>query len=341
MLTRWVKTPHAQRRRDVLFYGMRIVSGTTGIIPSDRETATLALDGHRIALTNLRKVYFPKTGLTKGDLLAYYLAVADTILPHVSDRAVVMKRYPDGVDGPFFYMKRAPAVRPDWVRTCSIEHGSGSTIDFPVIDDRASLLWMINLGCIDLNPWYSLCDDPDRPLYLHFDLDPTEGTSFSIVREAALIVRDVLEGLGMRPFVKTSGSTGAHVYVAIRTGPRQREVWEIAKEIGWQVANAHPDVLTAEYRVAKRPGGHVLIDYNQNAFGKTLASVYSVRPNAEALVSTPVTWEEIKDGCEPSDFTLRTVPARIARLGDLWKPLLNRRGRFDLQRAWRRPRASV
>lgn len=317
------------------------MSRTPSLIPSDCDAATLVLDGHRVALTNLRKVYFPQLGVTKGDLLAYYLAIADTILPHVSDRAIVMKRYPDGVDGAFFYMKRAPAARPDWIRTCSIEHGSGSTIAFPIIDDRASLLWVINLGCIDLNPWYSLCDDPDRPLYLHFDLDPTEGASFSVVRAAALILRDVLEGLGMKPFIKTSGSSGAHVYVAIRIGPRQHEVWEIAKEIGVQIARAHPGVLTAEYRIANRPPGRVLVDYNQNAFGKTLASVYSVRPNAQALVSTPVTWKEIEDGCEPSDFTLHNVPARIASLGDLWKPLLSGRGRFDLQRTWRPRRASV
>jgi bifunctional non-homologous end joining protein LigD len=138
----------------------------------------------------------------------------------------------------------------------------------------------------------------------------------------------------MRPFVKTSGSSGAHVYVAIRIGPRQHEVGEIAKEIGRQTAGAHPDVLTAEYRVAKRPPGRVLVGYNQNAFGKTLASAYSVRPNAEALVSTPVTWKEIENGCEPSDFTLRNVPARFASLGDLWKPLLSRRGRFDLRHAF-------
>jgi bifunctional non-homologous end joining protein LigD len=160
------------------------VNAKPSLIPSDGDGGTLVLDGHRVALTNLGKVYFPELGVTKGDLLAYYLAIAGTILPHVSGRAIVMKRYPNGVDGAFFYMKRAPAARPAWIRTCSIEHGSGSTIAFPVIDDRASLLWVINLGCIDLDPWYSFCDDPDRPLYLHFDLDPTEGASFSVVREA-------------------------------------------------------------------------------------------------------------------------------------------------------------
>ena len=165
---------------------------------------------------------------------------------------------------------------------------------------------------------------------MHFDLDPTDDTTFSVVREGALIVGDVLRGIGMTPFVKTTGSRGVHIYVAIRSGPTQHEVWEIAKEIGHQIARAHPDVLTAEYRVAKRPPNRVLVDYNQNAFGKTLASIYSVRPNEAATVSTPVTWDELEAGCEPGDFTIFNVPERIARVGDLWKPLLSSRGRFDL-----------
>jgi bifunctional non-homologous end joining protein LigD len=299
-------------------------------IPTDAENVTVEVDGCRVALTNLRKVYFPALGLTKGDLLRYYLSVADVLLPHIAEHAMVMKRYPHGVTGNFFYMKRTPAPRPDWIRTCPIHHRSGNVIDFPVIDDRPSLLWLINLGCIDLNPWYSLCEDPDRPLYLHFDLDPVTGTPFSVVREGALIVGDVLRGLGMTPYVKTSGSRGVHIYVGIRVGPEQHEVWELAKTIGWQIAKAHPDVLTAEYRIAKRPAGRVLIDYNQNAWGQTLASIYSVRPNEAASVSTPVEWSELEAGCEPGDFTIFNVPQRVAKSGDLWKPLLRSRGRFDL-----------
>jgi bifunctional non-homologous end joining protein LigD len=301
-------------------------------IPNDVDNATLEVDGRRVVLTNLRKVYFPKLKLTKGDLLRYYSSVADVLIPHVADRAMVMKRYPHGVTGDFFYMKRAPSPRPPWIRTCAIEHSSGNVIDFPVIDDLPSLLWLINLGCIDLNPWYSLCEDPDRPHYLHFDLDPTPGATFEVVREAALIVRDVLQGLGMTPFVKTTGSKGVHVYVAIRSGPTQHEVWAIAKEIGHHTARAHPDVLTAIYRVANRPPNHVLVDYNQNAFGKTLASIYSVRAYEAATVSTPVTWEELEGGCQPADFTMLNVPERVERLGDLWQPLLRSRGRFDLEK---------
>ncbi len=301
-------------------------------IPNDVDDAAIDVGGRRVALTNLRKVYFPKLRLTKGDLLRYYLDISEAIIPHVADRAMVMKRYPHGVTGDFFYMKRAPKPRPPWVRTCSIEHSSGNVIDFPVVDDLATLLWLINLGCIDLNPWYSPCEDPDRPAYIHFDLDPTDQTSFAVVREAALIVRDVLEGLGMTPLAKTSGSSGMHIYVAIRVAPTQHEVWAIAKEIGHTIAKAHPDVLTAEYRIAKRPPNRVLVDYNQNAFGKTLASIYSVRPNEEATVSAPVTWEEVERGCTPEDFTIFNMPKRVEAIGDLWQPLLRGRGRFNLQK---------
>lgn len=307
-------------------------SRAAAFIPDDVDNASVEVDGRRVALTNLRKVYFPQLGLTKGDLLRYYATVADALIPHVADRAMVMKRYPHGVTGDFFYMKRAPSPRPPWIRTCAIGHRSGNVIDFPVIDDRASLMWLINLGCIDLNPWYSRCDDPDRPLYLHFDLDPTPGATFDVVREAALIVRDVLQGIGMTPLVKTTGSKGVHIYVGIRSGPTQHEVWSVAKEIGHHIARAHPDVLTAIYRVANRPTGRVLVDYNQNAFGKTLASIYSVRANEAAMVSTPVTWDELEGGCEPADFTIFNVPERIERLGDLWEPLLRNRGRFDLEK---------
>lgn len=311
------------------------------LVPGDRDNVEVEVGGRRVTLTNLRKIYFPKLKLTKGDLLRYYLSVATVLLPHVSESAMVMKRYPNGIAGPYFYMKRTPAPRPPWVRTCPIEHGSGSVIDFPIVDDRAALLWLVNLGCIDLNPWYSRCADPRRPLYLHFDLDPTDATPFSVVRKAALFVRDALGELGMTPYAKTSGSTGIHVYVAIRPEPEQHVVWAVAKEIARALASRHPSVLTAEYRIAKRPRRHVLVDYNQNAFGKTLASIYSVRPNEAACVSTPVQWTELEDGCEPRDFTMRNVPERISRLGDLWRPLLRERGRYDLLAARNVPHAAV
>ena len=191
-------------------------------------------------------------------------------------------------------------------------------------------MWVINLGCIDLNQWYATCDDVDRPDYVHFDLDPGIGATFDRVRETALVLRDALAGLRMPSLVKTTGSKGLHVYVPIVRGLVQKQVWTFAKALAQALASRHPALMTAEYRVAKRPRGRVLVDYNQNAWGRTLASVYSVRPRPEATVSTPVTWKEVERGIRIDDFTIKNVPARVAKLGDLWKPLLMRRGRVNL-----------
>ena len=209
-------------------------------------------------------------------------------------------------------------------------HDSGNVIDFPIIQDRAALLWVVNLGCIDLNQWYARCDDIDRPDYVHFDLDPGVDATFERVLETARVVGEALEALKMSSLVKTTGSKGIHVYVPIVRGPVQKQVWTFAKALARELAGRNPALITAEYRVAKRPRGRVLVDYNQNAWGRTLASIYSVRPRPEATVSTPVTWKEINKGVRIEDFTVKNVPARVARLGDLWKPLLGARGRFDL-----------
>ena len=301
-------------------------------IPTDVDNATLTVAGQDVRLTNLRKPFWPERGITKGGLIQYYADVAAVLLPHIADRAMVMKRYPNGAAGPFFFMKRAPTPRPAWIRTCTIDHGNGNIIDFPVIDDVPSLLWVINLGCIDLNQWYAKCDDVNRPDYVHFDLDPGEGATFAQVRECALIVRDALETLGMKPLVKTSGSKGMHVYVPIVRGPVQKAVWTFAKALAVELASRHPALMTSAYRVAKRPKGRVLVDYNQNAWGSTLASIYSVRPRPLATVSTPLTWEEVANGAEIEDFRLDNVPERVAALGDLWKPLLASRGRTNLEK---------
>jgi bifunctional non-homologous end joining protein LigD len=299
-------------------------------IPRDVDNVTLIVDRKDVRLTNLRKLFWPALGLTKGDLLGYYAAVAEVLLPHLRDRAMVMKRYPHGAGGSFFFMKRAPVPRPAWIQTCSIAHGSHGVIDFPMIQDRAALMWVINLGCIDLNQWYARCDDTDRPDYLHFDLDPGEGSSFDQVLEAARVLHDALDTLGMQSLVKTTGSRGLHVYVPIRRGPVQKQVWTFAKALAQELAGRHPALMTAEYRVANRPRGRVLIDYNQNAWGRTLASIYSVRPRPEATVSAPVTWDEIDRHVRIEDFTIRNMPKRIAQRGDLWSALLRARGRVDL-----------
>jgi bifunctional non-homologous end joining protein LigD len=304
----------------------------TVAIPAARGDVELDVGGRRVRLTNLDKVFFPEIGATKRDLLQYYADVAPVLLPHLRDRAMVMKRYPNGAAGDFFFMKRAPSPRPEWITTCAIEHASGSVIDFPVIDDLAALLWVINLGCIDLNQWYARCDDVDRPDYLHFDLDPVGEVELATVREAAGVLNETLTALGMPTWVKTTGSRGLHVYVPIVRGPTQKQVWEVSKTIALDVARRHARLLTAVYKKSARPLGRVLVDYNQSAWGRTLASVYSVRPRPRATVSTPVTWDEVARGFALEDFRMDNVPARVARLGDLWAPLVASRGRFDLTR---------
>jgi bifunctional non-homologous end joining protein LigD len=307
-------------------------------IPRDATSIDITIGSRVVRLTNLQKVFWPEEKITKGDLVRYYAEISPVLLPHLQDRAMVMKRYPHGAFGPFFFMKRAPVPRPDWIQTCSIEHESGNIIDFPVVQDLATLLWLINLGCIDLNPWYARCDDVDRPDYLHFDLDPVSPTKgnpevpFDRVLDAALMVRDALNKLGMPCYAKTTGSRGIHVYVPIVRGPTQKQVWWFAKNLAITLSNQHTSLLTAEYKVAKRPQGHVLVDYNQNAWGRTLASIYSVRPRKGAPVSIPVTWEEIERGVTIEQFNIRNAATRIAKVGDLWKPLLQKRGRVDLAR---------
>jgi bifunctional non-homologous end joining protein LigD len=299
-------------------------------IPDNRDDVKLSITGRLVHLTNLRKIFWARLGITKGGLFQYYADVAPVLLPHLVNRAMVMKRYPNGAEGDFFFMKRAPTPRPTWIEVCTIPHRSGNIIDFPVVQDLATLLWIVNLGCIDLNPWYATCADVDRPDYLHFDLDPVEPADFRTVCRAALVVHDALEALGIPNLCKTTGSRGVHIYVPIVRGPTQKQVWTFAKALAQQLAAREPRLLTAEYRIAKRPAGRVLIDYNQNAWGRTLASVYSVRPKPRATVSMPVTWEEVANGMRVEDFRIDNARERIKAHGDLWKPLLASRGRYRL-----------
>jgi bifunctional non-homologous end joining protein LigD len=300
-------------------------------IPQDRDTREAVVAGKTVHLTNLRKLFWPDRGITKGDLLQFYSDLSPVLLPHLVDRAMVMKRYPNGIAGDFFFMKRAPSPRPDWIETCAIEHASGNIIDFPVIRDLPSLLWVTNLGCIDLNPWYARCDDVDRPDYLHFDLDPVQGATWEQMLETASVVHEALTQLKLPSFIKTTGSKGFHIYVPIVRGPTQKEVWTFAKRLALSLASLRSDLITAEYRIAKRPRSRVLVDYNQNAWGRTLASVYSVRPQPEATVSTPITWKELERGVRIEDFRMDNVRARINAMGDLWSPLLTKKGRAKLE----------
>jgi bifunctional non-homologous end joining protein LigD len=299
-------------------------------VPTTVDNVNMTVDGRSVRLTNLRKLFWPELNITKGALIQYYADVAPYLLPHIRDRAMVMRRYPNGAAGGQFFMKEAPSPRPPWIRICAIDHGKGKVVNFPVIDDRPSLLWLINLGCIDLNQWYSRCDDVNRPDYVHFDLDPSEGATFEQVRECGLIVRDALKTLGMTPYVKTTGSRGLHVYVPIVRGPEQDLVLTFAKTLAGELAARNPKLMTLDYRVARRPRERVLVDYKQNAWGQTLASIYSVRPRPLATVSTPLTWAEVAKGADIEDFRIDNVRARLRKRGDLWEGLLSTKGRTDL-----------
>jgi bifunctional non-homologous end joining protein LigD len=299
-------------------------------IPSGESTAEVQAGGRVVKLTNLDKIFWPENAITKRDLLQYYADISPALLPHLANRAMVMKRYPDGAYGKFFFQKRAPDPRPKWIPVCAIQHPSAGLVDFPVIQDLAGLLWIVNLGCIDLNPWYARCDDVDRPDYLHFDLDPTPGSDFKQVLETALAVREALRKLKILSYPKTTGSRGVHIYIPIVRGPLQKQVWTFAKALAKELESRHPKMVTAEYRVAKRPAHRVLVDYNQNAWGRTLASVYSVRPKPRATVSAPVTWEEIEHGIKIENFRIDNMIERVARVGDLYRPLLLQKKRVKL-----------
>jgi bifunctional non-homologous end joining protein LigD len=304
-------------------------------IPKDLNEVILQFGAREVRLTNLKKPFWKSLGVTKRDLIQYYADVAQWLVPHIEGRAMVMKRYPNGAEGDFFYMKRAPEPRPEWIELCVIDHGSAGIINFPIIQDLPSLLWVINLGCIDLNPWYARCDDTDRPDFMHFDLDPGPGANFEKVRAVSLHVRDLLGALSIPCYAKTTGSKGIHVYIPIKRGPVQKDVWAFTKAIAFELEKRHPKLITAEYVKAKRPHGRVLVDYNQNAWGRTLASIYSVRPTAVAGVSMPVTWDEIEEGVRIEDFRIDNAVERLKEAGDLWKPVLAKTKRVDLQKVLR------
>jgi bifunctional non-homologous end joining protein LigD len=309
----------------------RALPDVAALIPRDADEAVVALGPQRVRLTNLGKLYWPDDGITKGDLLRYYVRVAPFLLPHLRDRPMVLRRYPNGVRDAGFFMKNAPVPRPEWVQTCHVVRGERTT-DFVLVQDLATLLWVANLGCIDLNPWYSRCDALDQPDAFLFDLDPGPEAAFAKVAEGALVVRDALTSLGIPAYAKTTGSRGIHVAVPIKRGPTQEAVWAFARALAGELTGRHPALFTVEYAKVKRPRDRVLLDYNQMANEQTLASIYSPRPKPRAPVSTPLTWAEVDRDVAIADFRIDNVPTRLSRRGDLWKPLLAVRRRFDLGR---------
>jgi len=279
-----------------------------------RHPAYVQVAGRDVTVTNRDKIFFPKSGLTKGDLVDYYVSVAPALLPHVRQRVMQMLRYPNGVDGPFFYQKRVPVPHPDWLETYMIEFPSGRTADFPVVNDAAALAWIANLGCIDLHTWSSRIGDVERPDYLLIDLDPRGGDPWENVRTIALVVKDVMDELGLASWPKTSGSTGIHILAPIVAELPFPEVRRFAKAFAQEVERRVPDIATTTWKVADRTG--VFVDFGQNARDRTIASAYSIRPTQDARASAPLRWDEVAD-VEASDFTMQTMAARIAKVGDL------------------------
>jgi len=277
------------------------------------RTEVLEVAGREVTVTNPDKVFFPKTGHTKLDLVRYYLAVADGALRGVAGRPMALKRYVNGVEGEFFFQKRAPSSRPDWVETVELSFPSGRTAHEVVVRDAAQLVWIVNLGCVDLNPHPVRADDLEHPDELRIDLDPVPGVGWPQIREVALATREVLHGLGLVAWPKTSGSRGIHVYARIEPRWTFPEVRRAALAVAREVERTIPDLATSRWWKEERHG--VFLDYNQNAKDRTVASAYSVRPTPDARVSAPLTWDEVPT-CEPGAYTIDTVPDRYARIGD-------------------------
>ena len=273
----------------------------------------LEIAGRQVTITNPDKVFFKELGLTKLDLVRYYLAVADGALRGVARRPMALKRFVHGADGEFFFQKRAPDNRPDWIQTAELRFPSGRTADEIVVSDAAQLAWILNLGCIDLNPHPVRADDVDHPDELRVDLDPVPGVPWSQIREVALVTRGVLADHGLAGWPKTSGSRGMHIYARVERRWSFAEVRRAAIAVAREVERRAPSIATSKWWKEERHG--VFLDYNQNAKDRTVASAYSVRPLPDARVSTPLAWDEVP-ACEPADFTVATVPARFAAIGD-------------------------
>jgi bifunctional non-homologous end joining protein LigD len=273
----------------------------------------LEISGREVIVSNPDKMFFPRTGHTKLDLVRYYLSVAEGALRGVAGRPMALKRYVNGAEGEFFFQKRAPTSRPDWIEVVELAFPSGRTAEEIVVRDSGQLAWVINLGCIDLNPHPVRAEDLDHPDELRVDLDPIPGVSWRQIRDVAMVTKEVLDDLGMRGWPKTSGSRGFHVYCRIEPRWTFPEVRRAALALAREVERRAPDLATSRWWKEERHG--VFLDYNQNAKDRTVASAYSVRPTQDARVSTPLTWDEVPS-CDAEAFTLDTVPKRFAELGD-------------------------
>ena len=285
-----------------------------------------------LKLSNLGKVFFADEGIAKGDLLAYYQALAPVLVPHLKDRPFTLRRYPDGAFGKAFFQKDAPKGMPEWIATARILVTTRDTprtkrwISAPLVNDELALLWMVNMGCIDMNAWYSRVDKLDRPDFVLFDLDPSPDVGFEETIQVALLVKEALDALGLQSFAKTSSAEGMHVLVPIERRYTYDDTRRFSEIVAGAIARSYPKLATTQWSKAKRRG--VLIDANQNGEGKTIATAYSVRPRPGAPVSTPLRWDEVKPGLDPLAFTMDAVQRRVDQYGDLFEPVLKTKQRL-------------
>ena len=325
---RYAEWTHDGRLRAPVYLGLR-EDKEAGEVHREREAIAPELrKGKRVPkLSNLDKPFWPEEGITKGDLLAYYRDVAPVLVPQLKDRPFTMKRYPDGWKGTFFFQKDAPKHMPEWIPTRPFEASTRDkppkrrVIDFPLVNDELALLWMVNMGCIDMNTWYSRVDKPSRPDFVLFDLDPSPDVGFPEAIRVARLIKETLDLLELESHAKTSGSEGIHILVPIARRHTFTETREFSEIIAGAIARAHPGLATTEWTKAKRRG--VLIDTNQNGEGKTIASAYSVRPKPGAPVSTPLRWDEVNESLDPAAFTMDAVLERVAKEGDLFAAALS------------------
>ena len=320
---------HDQHLRAPRFLGIREDKEPQEVRREDPVATEIRRGKKVLRLSNLDKLFWPEEGITKGDLLAYYRDVAPVLVPHLHNRPFTLKRYPNGVTNDFFFQKDAPKGMPDWIPTRPFMVSTRNTprrerkIETPLVNDELALLWMVNMGCIDMNVWYSRVDKPDRPDFVLFDLDPSPDVGFRETVQVALLVKEVLDALDLQGFPKTSGSDGIHVLVPIERRYKFGDTREFAEIVARTLESTHRGLVTTQWSKAKRRG--VLIDSNQNGEGKTIASVYSVRPREGAPVSTPLRWEEVDENLDPRDFTMDAVLGRVEREGDLYEPVLTTR----------------
>jgi bifunctional non-homologous end joining protein LigD len=329
----FVEWTHDGRLRAPSYQGLREDKSAVEVRREDDLPTEIRKGNRVLKLSNLDKVFFPDEGITKGDLIAYYRAVAPVLVPHLKNRPFTMVRYPDGIKGKHFFQKDAPSHMPEWIpRYRALVSTRESPrrkkwVSFPLVNDELALLWMVNMGCIDMNAWYSRVDKPDRPDFVLFDLDPAPDVGFKETVEVALLVKQALDAFGLVGFPKTSSAEGMHILVPVERRYTYADARGFAEIVAGAIARAHRGLATTEWTKARRRG--VLIDSNQNGEGKTIASAYSVRPRPGAPVSTPLRWEEVNADLDARAFTMDVVLQRIVEHGDLFEGVLMQKQKLN------------